>query len=441
MKAIYQSFHRGSIPLSYPVNIVTEDNYTDEPVDRLNTPRVLCLSLLSAAIAAVFAQCMLLFINAITQLAYFMNFSVEEVNPAYHDLDLLAIGIPVIGALIAVLLFRFCITKERMECGCYFIDPFCSGVYIGTGVPLGIEGAVFMNSYLFSNFTKEKWRTTYPERRVLAAAGIVSGIAYLFGSPLAAVALVLELLLVECTLPVILPLILAAATGAFFRYLYCGMVPAFVMPEVSVTSGDALLGYTITGLITGLVAVSVKKLITLFAWLFRRIPIQPTFRPLLAAFLIGVIAYFAPQMLGTGQLYISDMLMGKVTLQLLFVVGIVKVFSWTLAAGSGTPGGTIVPLAAMGAAFGLFVTFILQFILPTVQLNYSVAALTGMAAMLSGAYRVLPAAILFAYETTHERNAIFPLICACVAAYLVSFLLSKRRINRETKSLLQSGIN
>jgi H+/Cl- antiporter ClcA len=85
----------------------------------------------------------------------------------------------------------------------------------------------------------------------------------------------------------------------------------------------------------------------------------------------------------------------------------------------------------MGGAFGLFITLLLQYIVPSVPLNFSVAALIGMAAMLAGGIRILPAAIIFAFETTHERHAILPLICACTAAYLVSFLLSKRRINRE----------
>ena len=431
MKAIYQSFNRGGIPVSYPVNTLEEDYYTETPVTHLNTPRVLCLSLLAAATAAVIAQCLLLLANAITQLAYNGQLSVEDFNAANHELDIWAIGIPVAGALIVALLIRYCTIKWVRVCN--LLRPFSTAVYVGTGIPLGIEGAVVTGSYLFANFTRNKWHTTLPERRIIVAAGIVSGVAYLFGSPIAALVLAIELLLVEFTLRSIFPLMLASATGAFFHYLYKGTTAAFIMPDVvpAATAGS-LLGYTITGFIIGLIAVLVTKTLSGISFIFSKLPIPILWRPLTGAAIIAITAYFAPEILGTGYVYISDMLLGKVTLQLLFVIGIVKFFAWAVALSSGTPGGTIIPLTIMGGAFGVFVTFLLQVILPTVPLNYSVAALTGMAAMLAGGLRILPAAILFALETTHERHVVLPLICACTAAYFVSFLLSKRRINRET---------
>src|SRR6187402_1547862 len=122
MKAIYQSFNRGSIPVSYPVNILDEDHYREEPVTHLNTPRVLCLSLLAAATAAVIAQCLLLFAAAITQLVYNGELSVEDFNAADHELGIWAIGIPVAGALIIALLIRYC--SVHWVRVCRLLQPF-----------------------------------------------------------------------------------------------------------------------------------------------------------------------------------------------------------------------------------------------------------------------------------------------------------------------------
>jgi CIC family chloride channel protein len=429
MKSIYQSFNRGGIPLSYPVNAISEDEYTDDdlPVEHLNTPRVLCLSLLAAANAAVLAQCLLLLVNGLMQLSFLGRFSLEEADPSDTGLGVFVIAIPVIGAFVAIVLIRYCINAVKKGTQCHLIHPLTSGIHIGTGVPLGVEGAVISSSYIFSNFTKHKWHTTYKERRILAAAGIVSGIAYLFGSPIAALALALELLLVEFTLVSIFPLILAGAVGAFFHYLYRGVEPVFTIPEVPVPTMSALLGYTATGLIVGVIAVLVTKTVSGISWVFGKLPVPLLWRPLIGAAIIGVMGYFAPEMLGTGYSHISDLLMGKVTLQLLFVVGIVKFVAWSVAIGSGTPGGTMVPLLIMGGAFGLFITLLLQYVMPSVPLNFSLAALVGMAAMLAGGVRILPTAIIFAFETTHERHALLPLICACTAAYLVSFLLSRAK--------------
>ena len=432
MKAIYQSFNRGGIPVSYPMHTITEDEYTEQPVTHLNTPRVLCLSLLAAANAAVLAQCLLLFMNGISQLSFLGRLSLEEADPSETGLGIWVIAIPVVGAVIAGFLIRYCIQAVRRGIQCHLIPSFCTAIYIGTGVPLGIEGAVIASSYIFSNFTKRKWHTTYGERKILAAAGIVSGIAYLFGSPIAAFVFSLELLLVEFTIASILPLIIAGAIGAFFHYLYRGTEPVFNIPEVPMVTGAALLGYTATGLIVGIIAVLVTKAVSGISFVFGKVPVQMWWRPVIGAVIIGVMGYFAPEMLGSGFEHISDMLMGKVTLQLLFVAGLVKFIAWTVAVGNDTPGGTIVPLLIMGAAFGLFITLLLQMVLPAVPLNSSIAALVGMAAMLAAGYRVLPAAILFAFETTHERHALLPLVLACTAAYLVSFLLSSRRIRKES---------
>jgi H+/Cl- antiporter ClcA len=90
---------------------------------------------------------------------------------------------------------------------------------------------------------------------------------------------------------------------------------------------------------------------------------------------------------------------------------------------------------AIGGSFGLFITFLLQFMFPAVHLNFAVAALVGMAAMLAGGNRVLIAAIFLAIETTHATNALMPVICACTSAWLVNY---KLRITNDVSAFRNS---
>jgi CIC family chloride channel protein len=59
------------------------------------------------------------------------------------------------------------------------------------------------------------------------------------------------------------------------------------------------------------------------------------------------------------------------------------------------------------------------------------AALVGMAAMFAGASRALMTSIVFAVEATGQASALLPLLGACTAAYLVSFLLMGNTIMTE----------
>jgi H+/Cl- antiporter ClcA len=147
-----------------------------------------------------------------------------------------------------------------------------------------------------------------------------------------------------------------------------------------------------------------------------------------AALITGVFGYLFPMLLGSGYEYIDDLLLGHVSLQFLVVMVVGKLLLMSIVVGSGIPGGTMAPLLVSGGALGLFVTFLLQLMFPAVQLNYAVAALVGMTAMFAGGNRVLPAAIFFAIETTHATTALLPVICACTVAYLVVFLLAKKKV-------------
>jgi CBS domain-containing protein len=135
---------------------------------------------------------------------------------------------------------------------------------------------------------------------------------------------------------------------------------------------------------------------------------------------------------------IDNLLMGKVTLQTLFVLGVLKFISWSFSLGSGTSGGTLAPLLTIGGASGLFVAFLFQAAFPQVEISFSIAALIGMAAMFAGATRALLTAIIFALETTRDADALLPLVGACVAAYFISFLLMRNTIM--TEKIARRGI-
>lgn len=413
MKSIFQSFIRGGIPVSAPVNMETSVPVNTIPGRTI--PLLLCMSVIVAAATAIITEGLLLAMKALTTYCGLPGMSRD-----FDEHNLMVLLVPVLMTLIIAIFMRYAGEKTRLV-----LRPLRSILSINAGIPLGLEGAIADQPFVIAGQVKKGGAR---EKQVLAAAAMTGGIAFLFGSPLAAIALAIELLIIELTWIGIIAVILGGATGMLLHYWLTGSEPVFMMATVPMAGVPALLGYTATGLLVGLVAAFAKKMVSGMVSLFRRLPMDQLWWPVIAAIITGITGYFFPEILGAGYEHIDSLLLGQITLQFLVVMAVGKLLLMSVAIGSGIPGGTIAPLLVSGGALGLFVTFLLQFIFPAVQLDFGVAALVGMTAMFAGGNRVLPAAIFFAIETTHVTNALLPVICACTAAYLVVFLLAKKKV-------------
>jgi chloride channel protein, CIC family len=326
---------------------------------------------------------------------------------------------PVVTALILAGILGYASSRASRV-----LRPFQGLLMINAGIPLGLEGPVA--DLPFSVAENENWPVR--KRRILAAAGMTGGLAFLFGAPLMAVALAIELLVTELTWIGITAIALSSLTGILLHDWLIGSGAIFTIPAIPAAGFSLLLGYTAAGILLGLLAMLARNMIHGTGKLFQRLPFDKRWWPVVAAIIIGITGYYTPAVVGAGYEHIDSLLLGKVTLQFLLVMVVGKLVLMSVAVGSGLPGGTMAPLIVSGGAAGLFITFILQFAFPALHLNFAVAALVGMSAMFAAGNRVLPSAIFFAIETTHAVNALLPVICACTAAYAIVFLLTKKKI-------------
>lgn len=413
MKSIFQLFIRGGIPVSVPVNMETSVPVNTIPGRAV--PVLFSMSIMVAAVTAMIVEGLIIIMRTLNTYSGLPGMSRD-----HDEHDLMILLVPVLITLLLAIIMRYTGEKTRQA-----VRPLQSILSINAGIPLGLEGPIADQPFITAGLLKAGGAR---QKQILAASAMTGGIAFLFGSPLTAIALVIELLIIELTWTGITAVILAGATGMLLHYWLIGSDPVFMMPEVAIAGIPALLGYTATGLLVGLVAVLAKKMMMGMGNLFGKLPVDKIWWPVAAAIITGITGYFAPELLGAGYEHIDSLLLGQVTLQFLVIMALGKLLLMSIASGGGIPGGTIAPLLISGGALGLFVTFLLQFMFPAVQLNYAVAALAGMTAMFAGGNRVLPAAIFFAIETTHITNALLPVICACTAAYLVVFLLAKKKV-------------
>ncbi|HEU4575860.1 MAG TPA: chloride channel protein [Chitinophagaceae bacterium] len=418
-----------------------------EPVNK----RVFYLSvqvIINAIVIGFVAKGLVYLIDLITNLSFYGRFSFSASSPAGHQLGWLVVLVPVAGSVLVGFMARYgskaiqghgipeamekiILDESRIPPAITFLKPLSAAISIGTGGPFGAEGPIIATGGAFGSLTGQWMHISASERKIVLAAGACAGMAAIFGSPLAAVLLAVELLLFEFSPRSIIPVALGCITGAGMHLLLFGSQPVFAMPEIPVPSNSALVIYILLGVIIGVLASLVSKSIYAIEDLFEKLPVHWMWWPALGAVVVGVVGYFAPHTMGVGYDNIQYLLSGSWSLTMLLTLCFLKYISWAISLGSGTSGGTLAPLFTIGGATGALLGVCLLQYFPGAGINVATAALIGMAAMFAGASRALLTSIVFALETTGQLHGLLPLLGACVAAYFVSFFLMKGSIMTE----------
>jgi H+/Cl- antiporter ClcA len=401
----------------------------------------LCIQVIfNAIVIGVVAKGLVYLIDFITNLSFYGKVSFEPASPAYNHLGLLVLAVPIIGAVLVGLMARFgskaigghgipeamekiILEDSRIPPALTFLKPLSAAISIGTGGPFGAEGPIIATGGAFGSLTGQWMHISSGERKIVLAAGACAGMAAIFGSPLAAVMLAIELLLFEFSPRSIIPVALACVTGAGMHILLFGSTPVFSMPEIPAPKDSALAAYVVLGLIVGVVAAGVSRSIYAIEDLFEKLPIHWMWWPAIGAVAIGVIGYFAPHTMGVGYDNISYLLGGSWSWRILFSLCVLKYISWAVSLGSGTSGGTLAPLFTIGGGLGALLGLGAQHFFPALGIDPATAALAGMAAMFSGASRAVLTSVIFALETTGQPHGLLPVLGASVAAYFLSFFL------------------
>jgi H+/Cl- antiporter ClcA len=413
--------------------------------------RLLFISVLSIIVAiaiSILAKALIYLINLVTNFFFYGSFNFNFHSPAYNHLGALVIIIPAIGGVLVGLMALFgskairghgipeameqiLVNQSKINPSITFLKPLSSAIAIGTGGPFGAEGPIIATGGALGSTMGQIFKITHNERKIILAAGATAGMTAIFGTPIAAIFLAIELLLFEFSPRAILPVALACITGAAGHHLLFDAGPVFPMPNVLIPSNGALAIYSCIGLVTGFLSLGLTKAVYFIEDSFEKLPIHWMWWPAIGGLFVGLVGYFYPHTLGVGYDNITHVLSGNITITLLINLVFFKFLSWAIALGSGTSGGTLAPLLTIGGAAGALMGSIISVTFPGSGISIPLAGLVGMSAMFAGASRAYLTSITFALEATMQSNAILPLLGACSASYLVSFLLMENTIMTE----------
>ena len=448
---IRNSISEKSIPISVSLTstLEAENIY---PRHTQSKQRIVIISLLAVGIAVLtscIAKLLVLLINLVTNISFHGSFSTAHASPLGSTLGAWVIVVPVAGGIIVGLMALYgskairghgipeameqiLINKSRIKPAVTYLKPLSSAIAIGTGGPFGAEGPIIATGGALGSTIGQLLKITHNERKILLTAGATAGMSAIFGSPVAAIFLAIELLLFEFSPRAIIPVALACITGAAGHYFLFEQGPVFqIAVNIPAAGIPALIGYSVIGITIGLIAVFVTRAVYFIEDMFEKIPVHWMWWPAIGGVAVGVAGYFNPLTLGVGYENITNIISGSLGIRVVLSLCLLKFISWAIALGSGTSGGTLAPLLTIGAATGLLLSAILIYFFPHSGINPSLAALVGMSAMFSGASRALLTSVMFALETTGQPAALLPLLASCTGSYVVSFFLMKNTIMTE----------
>jgi H+/Cl- antiporter ClcA/predicted transcriptional regulator len=418
--------------------------------DFTTSPSVLKLVPLSIVIGvfgAFIALILLDLIALITNLLYYQTFSLDLVSPRNNTIGWWAVLIPMAGGLIVGFMARYgserirghgipeametiLVGGSKVEPKLTILKPIASAISIGTGGPFGAEGPIILTGGAVGSVLAQFLSLTAIERRSLLVAGAVAGMSAVFGTPIAAVILGVELLLFEWKPRSFIPAAIASIVADAVRHLmvqqgWMRAEPLFPVGKMQNLATSGLFDALILGIVCGFMAWVLTKAVYGAEDAFRKLPIHWMWWPVIGGFIVGVGGVIEPHALGVGYDTIADELAGNLAVTTLISIFVVKLIIWAVALGSGTSGGILAPILIMGAALGGLLGLVFPGKIP------SEWALLGMAGALAGVMRSPFTSIIFPIELTHSSNLFLPLLITVTLAHIISVLILKRSILTE----------
>ncbi|MGN6470463.1 MAG: chloride channel protein [Rhizobiaceae bacterium] len=405
--------------------------------------------LLIAAVAVVVATAgvavgfvLLKLIYLCTNIAYFGTFSLANMHVEDNKLGLWAVLVPVAGSLAVGLMARFgsekirghgipeaieaiLLGRSRLSPKVAILKPLSSAIAIGTGGPFGAEGPIIMTGGAVGSLIAQALPVSDNERKTLLVAGAAAGMTTVFGTPIAAIMLAVELLLFEWTPRSFIPVAVAAIVAEVERTVLHMPYPLFPFAGTSDVNLTMLLCWVAIGAAGGLLSGLLTLLVYACEDGFQKLPIHWMWWPMLGGLVVGIGGLIDPRALGVGYDNIAHLLTGQTIATAALTLLAVKAIIWAVALGSGTSGGVLAPLLIMGGALGAS----LSGYLPSASPGFW--ALLAMAATMGGTMRSPLTATFFAVELTGNTHVLVPLITACSAAHAVTVLLMKRSVLTE----------
>jgi CIC family chloride channel protein len=298
------------------------------------------------------------------------------------------------------------------------VKILASALCIGSGGSAGQEGPMVQIGAATGSAVGRRLGIAPHHMRTVVACGAAGGLAAVFNAPVGGAMFALEVITGELT-PAFGAVILASVSATAVSRSLFGNYPSFVVPKYELVSNRELAFYVLFGLLAGLVSVAFIRTLYSLEDRFTEWKFPPALKPVIGGLMVGIIARFLPEVLGTGAEAIEDATWGRLLPLVLVALVPLKIFATSLTLASGGSGGVFGPSMYIGAMLGGAFGSIVHWAFPGSTAGSGAYALVGIGTMVGGTALAPLTAIILLFEMTDDYRVILPVMVATVIAIVV----------------------
>lgn len=421
--------------------------------------------ILSLAVGLISGLAAVLLKNAVHYTHYFLTrgFDAEDGNLLYLAYPLIGMGLTVlfvkyiikdnISHGISRILYSISKNNSHIKTHNNYSSFIASTLTVGFGGSVGLEAPVVLTGASIGSNLARVFRMDYRTITLMIGCGAAGAIAGIFKAPIAALIFALEVLMLDLTMASLIPLLIAAVTGASISAFLMGSSVLFTFHVNSPFILNNIPFYIILGIVTGLVSLYVTRANMFIENKFNKIQ-NTTTKLIIGGITLSTLIFLLPPLYGEGYDVLSDILNGKgndivnnsffysfkdhhwLFIGFLILVLFLKVVAMAFTTSGGGVGGVFAPSLFMGGVAGFltsrFINYFGYYKIP--EENF---ALAGMAGVMAAVMHAPLTAIFLIAEITGGYELIIPLIITATISYLTINLYEPHSIY--TKRLAARG--
>jgi len=319
------------------------------------------------------------------------------------------------------------------------VKTIATALTIGVGGSAGREGSIAQIGAGIGSFISKVTKLDESETRALVAAGAGAGIAATFNAPIAGMFFAMEVILRDVSIRHLHTIAVASVAGAVVSHTLIGDELAFEVEPYALSDPTQLLLFAVLGLIAVGLAIFFIEALDWFTVVPDRL--IPWIRPLIMGLGVATIGFFAPEVLGTGQRFIGEVLSQEVSKAwwLFGLLAVAKLIATSVTLGGRGSGGIFMPSLFIGAMAGSAFAIVIDPLWTSSHLDPGAFALVGMAAVFSGVSRASFTSILIVFEITGDYGLVLPLMLTVAIATVLTSRLHPE--SAYTSPLVRMGIH
>ena len=249
------------------------------------------------------------------------------------------------------------------------------------GASLGMEaGYSQFGAGVFSSFG-QYFRLRRADQRVFVTAGAAAAIAAAFNAPLTGAFYGYELVLGSYLPRALAPVAVASVCGTLVQRAIGGARPLFSVGQMIPIDSMSYVLFGVVGIAAAGVAVLAMLGVTWCERAIRHVPVPEWMRPAVGGVVLSGIAYYFPQVLGSGHGAIDYHVNTDWALVPLLALLAAKLVASAVSIGTGFRGGLFSSSLFLGCLFGAAAGHILAFFVPALAVQQQAFLMVGMGAV------------------------------------------------------------